>query len=382
MIIAGLVLLTILLLVNAWIVFQIYTIKSDNKQKYEKVKEDFNTTSQELLRNLMEKNIDNQKELLQEIQTHHAQTYENLIDFNKENVLEWLKKAEEKNAKHMAQLKERLDAYLKEEIQDQDQWLELIQSKQGSSSEKLDIIESALNKYPSYKEFVNEYLDAIQPFMESRDSKVKKKVIERLNRVSRVFLDNCRSEDYNFAKDLHMKTLEQGYQFMKETNENYKEKVKMNMGIMENTINILSKKKHRNPEMVKELERIDQQIDRQWIQNQPELRERYNELSKQSMKLFSPVEIDDEQIDQYNEEAIRSIEQAYNKLQANSYYYTQGKRLYELTRLLGGWNMQYLSVPTQTYYQSVYSEAFAKIKPEVKPLFTKQVLQTTKKEVS
>jgi hypothetical protein len=69
-------------------------------------------------------------------------------------------------------------------------WLENIQVE-NNHARAIQKLESALNKFPGSDTLIQEYKNRIEPFLESSEPAIQKSAIERFNRATRVYLDNC-----------------------------------------------------------------------------------------------------------------------------------------------------------------------------------------------
>ena len=97
----------------------------------------------------------------------------------------------------------------------QKEWMQLIQS-QTDQRTKLQYLESALNKFPNNRQFFEDYLQLLKATLENATPKAKQTIIEKMNHVSRIFFDNCKAEDANFAQKSKDDAIRLGHEFMKE----------------------------------------------------------------------------------------------------------------------------------------------------------------------
>jgi hypothetical protein len=194
-------------------------------------------------------------------------------------------------------------------------------------------------------------------------------------------LDNCSAADFSYAKKELDHSLKLGNQYMNEVENKRLAIQKETLESLELKVEALQLSEDHTDAEVNAIEALDQKIDKSFIKQYPNLHTQYQDISKKLMKYFAPAEKEETVIKQYNLEAIESIKSAYSTFQSNERNYKQGINFQVLTEKLGGWESQYLDPSTQIYFQSVYSEIFSKLNPDVKPKFARGMLKEVKKDI-
>ena len=284
----------------------------------------------------------------------------------------------------MKQTKTQIDTFINEEQLEINKWIESIQSDPTDIAGTVEKAESALNKYPSNRTIMEMYKNLITKLIYGPNPIIRKHAIERYNRASRVFLDNCKPEDFAYAKELLNDSLKLGNELMNEVNNKRLAQTEQQIVQLESKMReLMLSEPSKIEKIIDAIEELDSQIDRDFLKNYRHLQARYEKVSKQLMQQFAGANITDEgKIQQYNRLAVDQIQQAYNLFQQDEKTYKNGTNLYRLVNKLGGWDTTYLTPATQVYFQSVYNEIFGKLQPAVKPTFTLKMLEEPKKEIS
>lgn len=268
------------------------------------------------------------------------------------------------------QLKEDLHTYVEYDELQQKEWMVLIKS-QTNQRVKLQYIESALNKFPSNRQFFEGYMELLKATLVHATPKAKKTIIEKMNHVSRIFFDNCKAEDAPYAQKSKDETIRLGHDFMKEIDQAQEKQ-------LANMINKLEQLAVASKANIVEIENLDTQINKGLLKNYPNLMQKYQRITaKLATDLMEKPS--EEKIKTYNLTAVESFRKAQNYYKNNEASIKKGVNLTQIIHYLGGWDMQYLSPPAQIYYQNVYSDIFSKLDPEIKPQMTEQILKASAK---
>lgn len=269
-------------------------------------------------------------------------------------------------------------SFLKMDDDEIKRWLILAEENANNPPLVIDCLESAINKYPNSRILVDTYQKIIDPLISSQNQLIRKNAIERNNRVLRVYLDNCTSDDWNHAYALMDKVLMQGNELMNEIVENSED---MNTKVLEEMEKILSQDKKLSDNDMQLLEKLDLSINIPLLEKNPSLRERYQIITNKLVALFNN-ESNNKQIRDYNFKAINYIRDAYTAFYKHEKEFKKGDNLQTLVWHLGGWDFDKLLPSTQIYQQSVYSEIFAQLDPDAKVSMAKKMLDATSKEIN
>ncbi len=272
-------------------------------------------------------------------------------------------------------VKKSLHSYLIQEEKETKEWLDIIK-KEKNHARAIQQLESALNKFPGSYDLIQAYTKRITPFLESSEHTVQKVSLERYNRATRVFLDNCQPSMWTAANELHANALSLGNLYMKNQVTQFKIHA-------ENTIRELELIVTNKVLTNKQLERVevlDSELQKDILKNFKELNTRYTKVTQRLFTHLSP-DANQQEIQKYNLKAVKQFKKAQELFANQEVHFKQGNDLYQLADLLGSWDHAYLTSATQLYFQNVYSDIFAKLSPENKPEMTKLMLTTDKQKV-
>ncbi|WP_456277582.1 hypothetical protein [Bacillus sp. AK128] len=272
-------------------------------------------------------------------------------------------------------LVDKLHIYLNEEEEEIQYWIEKVTITE-SLNEKVQLLETAINKYPMISHFISSYRETLISLFQDSDDKMKKKIIEKLNHAARIHLDNCKPEDWLSAKAIKDETLRMGNQFMKEQENIF---IKRTTHIL-NQLEVLVSENNTEIDLSK-VEELDESIDQNILKHYPSLKNRYQLISTKLMEYINK-EPSKEGLKAYNKSAIQAFKRVHSKFNQFESTYKMGERLNELSNELGGWEHSLFTTPTQIYFQSVYSDIFAKLSPNAKPKLTELILDTSTKKVN
>lgn len=324
------------------------------------------------------------KNVTQELSESHKQSYG---EWMKEKELEWgkVKEALFQHHERRHELLEKrilsqLNTYLQEEEEDIKKWVALVEENKGEAATTIPIIESALNKYPSSRMLMNLFQEHISFLLTAENVVIRKHAIERYNRAARVFIDNCKATDWSYAKQVLEDALKLGNMYINETETKRVAKLKDTLNVLEQKIVKVGNSSVTEGELL-EIEKLDGQIDKKLLGNYPELLQRYQHISKKLLAYFSAEQTDEEKWKQYNLRAVQAFKDAYQLFLANEKTYKKGININSILSNLGGWEAKYFYPSTQVYFQAVYSEIFAKLDPDVKPVFSSKMITEGKKEI-
>jgi hypothetical protein len=342
-------------------------------------------TKQQLSMVLFE-NTKQNKELYENMLASHTSTYTSMVKQHSEVIQQVtnnvIKEVETNVNEISVELGKRINFYIEQENLEIQKWIKTIQSYHSNHALAIEFLESALNKYPSSRELIKEYCLHIKKLITSDKSSIRKQAIERYNRAARIYLDNCLHQDWNYAKEIMDEALKIGNEYINDI-EKQRYKKENNMILqLEQKASLLKTGVKLSEAEIDEIEKLDQMVDKNFVNQHKILMERYISVSQRFMRFFSNIQDDDTAIKEYNLKALKSIHEAHSNFKLNEKIYKQGIDINKIVKLLGGWDMSILHPSTQIYFQSVYSDLFAKLNPDVKSNFTEKILKMEKKEIS
>lgn len=280
------------------------------------------------------------------------------------------------------QVVERLDAYLLEEQAKMRRWVRAIGERAVDAPRAIELAESGLNQFPSSREIFDALVGLLDPLTRSDNWTVRKGAIERMNRAIRIFLDNCAVEDWDGAHRLLEVNLKAGNTLVQAADAQRSGGLEAQLAKLEQKLEEVQAKPKLTDEDLEQLQLADESIDKRWLETRPMLKARYDRAAQaliRRLRASDGPEGDPQR--EYSLMAVRSIGQAYEWFGVHEKTVKKGLDLETLAERLGGWDTRYLSTPAQVYYQSVYSEIFSQLNPDVKPSFTELILRMPSKKV-
>lgn len=307
---------------------------------------------------------------------HFSHTHsEILVDkfdaFNKSLEVQLSQHTEKVNSK----ITSSLNSYLIQEDEEIKEWTKLIAGENNTAT-AIYKLETALNKFPSCLELIQLFADRITPLLLSTDSNVQKRAIERYNRATRIFLDNCAPQHWEEAKEMYEDALTLGNLFMKEQVQGFEETAERAIRELEEIV----KSDILDVQQMKRVEELDKQLSKEVLKSFNKLNTRYQTVTQKLFKQITP-EADNVVVEDYNLRALEEFKKASNLFNSDMQFYKTRAGLKELAYLLGAWDQKHLTPAIQIYFQSVYSDVFSKLEPIDKPLMTELMLKAEKEPV-
>jgi hypothetical protein len=282
--------------------------------------------------------------------------------------------------KYAVQALAKLEDALIQERALEKKWLKFI-NLQKDRTNKIELLESALNQIPSSKQIFDILRAELEPLTKTDNMATRKHALERLNRAIRIFIDNCSPEDWSDAHKLMADTLMNGNEFVSELQQKRlvicNEKVKQ----LELLINSYSTLEKLVDAQLDELQKADEQIDKQILSKNQELRQKYDALVKRLVQLIERKANDEADMKHYSVKMVQAIKIALDFMQKDKKHYKDEIELRRIATQLGGWDPKLMNVAAQVYYQSVYAEIFGNVKAELKAKFTEWILNEPKKRI-
>lgn len=237
------------------------------------------------------------REIHNEISNQHQTFRDTLVEIKSENESTnnlFLQEVEKQIADQLKNTVKNFSNKLDKEInlnkKKIDDWLLFIDTF-ASNEEKLEALESGINKYPDSTELVNKYFSVIRPLMRTDRQIMYKNILERMNKVARIYLDNCDVNDYSEAVKIYNNVLQLGEDFMKNS---YSKRVQMTKEqlnrIEKQIVNIKNSKNDEKERLIVELESMEDELDKSFIQKVKILNDIYKNLSKEIIKVLTSNE--------------------------------------------------------------------------------------------
>lgn len=213
---------------------------------------------------------------------------------------------------------------------------------------------------------------------------IQREYIADINDAVTLYRKNCDINSLNKADSI----VEELEKYSKNILDKLKEEEHMEMAKLvdklESSIGRLSNNKE-NKELLKEIEKIDTKINKDRLENFPELKTRYDKCSSKLMASLNNAH--EEKSDKtkeyyYNKKAIDFHKEALDNFNSEKGVLNKSYNLEKIVRLVGGWDSRYLYPSTLTYTNTVYMSIFSKLKPHDQFRITELMIQAKQKTLS
>ena len=143
-----------------------------------------------------------------------------------------------------------------------------------------------------------------------------------------------------------------------------------------------------NKDILKELEKLDNSLNKDLIETVPELQKEYRKVSDKLLLIFTQEGDDQEDTAKkeqaYNLKAINKHKKALELFEADTGFleennFKKGTGLSTLVGMIGGWDNRYLLPSTISYANTIYGTIFSKLKKEAQLSITKMMVHEKKK---
>ena len=151
---------------------------------------------------------------------------------------------------------------------------------------------------------------------------------------------------------------------------------------------VMLRKDPENKDVLRELEKLDNSLNKDLIEQTPELQAKYHQISEKLMSIFTQQEEDKEDLEKkeknYNLKAIMNHKKALEMFEADTGFfeennYKKGNGLCDLVKLIGGWDNRHLLPSTISYTNTIYGTIFSKLKKGAQLSITKKMVLEEKK---
>jgi len=254
--------------------------------------------------------------------------------------------------------------------------------------DKSTLIRHCFNRLPSSYNLLYFLWENQKVLIENASSTImRRNLVIDMNNAVTLYRGKCNIEDLNKADYFfdELEKISDGLlvKLRNEQRDNVESQIKQ----LEENIERLSNDKN-NEEIIKDLERLDNSLDKEFIESLPTLKARYKNCSESLISLFSTDtssdEEDSEKEKKYNFNAIDSYKKALQLFEEDTGLleennFKKGIGLARLVELIGGWDNRYLLPSTMSYTNTIYGMIFSKLKKEAQLNMTKLMVKEKKK---
>lgn len=268
-----------------------------------------------------------------------------------------------------AQLEEVLRFFLDPEFQavKADSWLSEPVDDDGDA---LETLEAAFTRFPSSRRVFDELARVYLGIADETASLItEREALVRLRQHTGRFEAVCSRSDLAHARDIRSQLSERIDQLINQIEQRQRQVLEAALSRLENEVDGLRSNGKPFNEAMEHLAQHDEAINSGAIERYPELRARYDEVSRQIIELLQEGDNQGEER-AYDQRAVAAARKAWERFKSHEEkgFFNDGKndfnRKSNIARLvtdLGGWEAHRLLPSTTTYITSVYSEIFQKL---------------------
>ena len=286
---------------------------------------------------------------------------------------------------NLAELSNQLDKLNRE---DHKKWLRAAESI-SDEDRKLEYFESAARRFPNKKIFIDKIIELLGPLANNDNLLVRREALMRLRDHANRFVAHAPLENFDDALQIRDEII--GY--MKKAVEkldNLREQTNSDLLTdLESKISDLEAQPKDN-QTLKEIEKLDEDIDKEILSNYPDLQKKYDILSKSLIGILNNnTKASKKSLKSYNKKALRKAKSVLDKIQNHSegklkdnfvgpdnpVNYNKRSNLTNLVESLSGFNSEKLLPTTENYIRMVESQVFSKLSSEGKKVFTKLMIE-------
>jgi len=288
--------------------------------------------------------------------------------------------------KNLIQL-ERLFEQLK--LDDYTLWEDAVE-RESDEEAKLELLESAAERFPSQVKLFKLIREILDPLANDSDNLlIRREALIRLRKHANNFSENCSIENFNYARNFKNEVIVSIESVVKKIDELRETNLSKLLNELEEKIKKIKKNSDKNG-LLEEVEKIDSLIDQNVIVNFPELKNRYEKISKNLIQVLGDEESDvKSNLKELNEKALLDAKKIVKLIENHSdgnfkdkwlgpdqpVNYNEKLHLSNLTKLLSNKDKNKLLPSTANYLRMIEAEVFNKLSSDGKILFTELMIE-------
>ncbi|MCK4821806.1 hypothetical protein KA005_38935, partial [bacterium] len=217
---------------------------------------------------------------------------------------------------------------------------------------------------------------------ESMPTILQRDMIQDMSAAIAVYRQACDMEEIEKANSISEELEQLSSEVLERLREEGRELVKRQLHQLQELTGVLSADPD-NKEVLRELENLDNSLNKELIEAVPELHAEYRKTSDELVSIFTLEKDEQEDIEKkeqaYNLKAIKKHRKALEMFEADTGKYKKGAEINKLVRLIGGWDNRYLLPSTISYTNTIYGTIFSKLKKEAQLSITELMVHEKKK---
>jgi hypothetical protein len=261
--------------------------------------------------------------------------------------------------------------------------------KNAPDEKKSTLIRHCFNRLPMSFDLLDLlWKDQIEIISNTESSVLQRNLIIDMTNAISLFRNNCRVEEIDKVDFITDELEKLSDNLLVKLRNDQRIHIEGQINMLEESIKKLSNDKE-NKEIVKELERLDNKLDKDFLESLPTLKARYQSCSEKLLSIFTDEKEDidsDKLIEDYNIQAINSHREALKIFEEDTGLLEENKLkkgigIGKLVKLIGGWDNRYLLPSTVSYTNTIYGIIFSKLKKEAQLTITELMVKEKKKEL-
>ena len=265
--------------------------------------------------------------------------------------------------------------------------------KKSMDEEHLFIAQHCFNRLPSSFNLLNKLWELINKELENeKDPIIQRQILVEMDNYLTRYRNQCEIADINKSNDISTEIDNWSKKVLSSLSALENESFNATIMGLESKITKLVKSNNEDKQIIEEIQKIDSAIDKNRLENFPELNDKYQELSTRLTEYFTKIDLQKNNNlgtseKKYNNDAIDCHKKAYEKFDSDTIMFKgnnfkKGKQLNELVNLLGGWENRYLLSSTLIYTSTIYNAIFSKLKNNAQLEISKLMVEANRRELN
>ena len=219
---------------------------------------------------------------------------------------------------------------------------------------------------------------------ESMPTILQRDMIQDMSAAIATYRQACNIEDIERSNSISEELEQLSSEVLERLQSEGRELIKRQLFRLQELTGVLSDDPD-NKEILRELEKLDNSLNKELIESIPELLADYRQTSDMLVSIFTQKDDDQEIIEKkeqaYNLKAIKNHKKALERLEADKSNIKHGTGLEKIVSLIGGWDNRYLLPSTISYTNTIYGTIFSKLKKEAQLSITELMVHEKKKSL-
>lgn len=253
--------------------------------------------------------------------------------------------------------------------------LKMVEEERDRSGEgeAVEMAEALCSRYPHSREafdaLVGLYLPATE---EGNDLLVRREAVLRLKEHADRFAEACALDDLARAREVRADVDALADDLMDAVRRQRRDRLAAQVEELATKVGGLGGDGAPADDVLEEIGRLDNGIDKALLGQHEDLRTRYEELSK---RLVEGLQEQSDDVRNYNLKALEAAKAAWAMFEKGKGVIKDDFNVTAIAKRLSGWDQRHLLPATSTYISTVYAEVFQKLKPKQRLDMTRRMIK-------